>query len=322
MRNVPKLVVTTVLLVAGACTSDSSPVSTPAPPVPSSPKPTPEGSGWATGAEIPRDAIVVSIDGELAAVRPDGHGAPVRLTNVTAEGLGAFEPAWSADGERLAFVVARPHHVHAYAGDGSIYVMDADGSSLHRLTPRVDAAQPTWSPDGRRIAFVRGEGQQLVVMDAGGSHQHVIQAAANYYQAPSWSPDGRWIAYQSNHRSNSEYLSVFAVHPDGTGVHELNDGGRPVWSLDGRLAIAFATGAAGLWIGRPGGSLRRITWCRLPCTDDLDPSWAPNGRRIAFIRQYGNRFQLALVDLVTGDVTESLQNRSKRLSGPPAWRPA
>jgi Tol biopolymer transport system component len=319
MRN---MLVTAALLVASSCTTGPSQVSpTALPSAPSSAEPTSPTSGWATGAQVPRDAIVVSIDGELAAVRPDGDGATVVLTNLTAERLGAFEPAWSPGGERLAFVVGRPHHVHAYAGDGSIYVMDADGSSLHRLTRRADSSQPAWSPDGMRIVFVRDQGQQLVVMRADGSHQHVIVEAAHYYQAPSWSPDGHWIAYQSNHPANTEYLSVFAVHPNGTGVREINDGGKPAWSTDGRLAIAFTTGAAGLWIGRPDGSLRRITRCHLPCTDDLDPSWAPNGRRIAFIRQYGNRFSLAVVDLATGKVTDPLQRRSKEIGDSPAWRP-
>jgi Tol biopolymer transport system component len=262
----------------------------------------------------------VSIGGELAAVRPTGDGAPIPLTHVTGDGLTASEPAWSPDGERLAFVIAPHRRMPERAGDGSIYVMDADGSSLRRLTRHGDHSQPAWSPDGRRIVFLRG-GRQLVVIDANGSHQHVIARVARYYQSPSWSPNGRWIAYKSNHPANFDYLGVFAMHPDGTGVHEINYGGKPAGSAHGRLAIAFATGAAGLWIGRPGGSLRRVTWCHLPCTDDLDPSWAPNGRRIAFNRQYGNRFHLAVVDLATGKVTEPLQRRPKELGDSPAWRP-
>jgi TolB protein len=315
------MVAAAVLLVAAACTSRSTtpPTTEPPPSLPVSASS--RTDGWTTGAAIPRSAIVISIGGELSAVRPDGRGTRVVLTNVTADGLGAYEPAWSPDGERLAFVVARPNHVHDYAGDGAIYVMAADGSSLARLTPHVDAAQPAWSPDGDRIVFVRGQGQEMVVMDADGSHQRVIARAAHYYQSPTWSPDGRWIAYQSNHPADTEYLSVFAVHPDGTGAHEIHDGGKPAWSPDGRIAIAFATGAAGIWIGRPDGRLRRITWCHLPCTDDLDPSWAPDGSAVAFTRQYGNRFHLAVVDLATGRVTESLQNLSKELSDAPAWRP-
>jgi TolB protein len=61
----------------------------------------------------------------------------------------AHSPAWSPDGRRIAF--AGPC---CEDSNGAIYVVDADGSNLHRLTSGFDAA-PAWSPDGTSLVFSR-----------------------------------------------------------------------------------------------------------------------------------------------------------------------
>ena len=64
--------------------------------------------------------------------------APVNLTN--SPGVDGGFPAWSPDGTRIAFVSRRD-------GDAEIYVLDADGSGVKRLTsdPANDRS-PVWSP--------------------------------------------------------------------------------------------------------------------------------------------------------------------------------
>ncbi|HRV91434.1 MAG TPA: FHA domain-containing protein [Anaerolineae bacterium] len=65
---------------------------------------------------------------------------------------GDTAPALSPDGEKVVFMSQREEN-------WDIYVADADGSNLQRLTD--DAAQdgiPTWSPDGNAIAFVSDRG--------------------------------------------------------------------------------------------------------------------------------------------------------------------
>ena len=71
-------------------------------------------------------------------------GVTYRLINNNARN---WAPAWSADGERLAFSSNQD-------GDAEIYVMNIDDRSIRRLTynPAIDY-QPTWSPDGTQIAF-------------------------------------------------------------------------------------------------------------------------------------------------------------------------
>ena len=59
-----------------------------------------------------------------------------------------LDPAWSPDGSRVAF---SSHHDR---DDWEIYVMNADGTGLTRLTESVaDDRSPGWSPDGLTIVF-------------------------------------------------------------------------------------------------------------------------------------------------------------------------
>jgi Tol biopolymer transport system component len=90
----------------------------------------------------------------------DADGSNVRqLGPVPLQGV---SPAWSPDGARLAFVSFDDRNDPPCPADscppsGELYVVDADGSSLRRLTrSTADDEHPSWSPDGRRIAFASG----------------------------------------------------------------------------------------------------------------------------------------------------------------------
>ena len=73
--------------------------------------------------------------------------------------LATTDPAWSADGRRIAFTRNEDVGEFTTFTDDDVFVMDADGGDLEQLTPERDGStsgQPAWSPDGREIVFVRG----------------------------------------------------------------------------------------------------------------------------------------------------------------------
>jgi TolB protein len=84
----------------------------------------------------------------------DADGSHVRRFDTTV--ANAWEPAWSPDGSKIAFVgfPAGGADCSCLVG-GDIYVSNADGTGLRRLTRtrRADDEHPTWSPDGKTIAF-------------------------------------------------------------------------------------------------------------------------------------------------------------------------
>jgi TolB protein len=100
-------------------------------------------------------------------------------------------PAFSPDGERIAFLGLRPG-----ASRYGLYAVCADGGEPTRLSdPPLQAFdQPAWSPDGKRIAFKasrpapRGELSGIFVIDAdGGNARHLPDTEGND-RDPAWSP--------------------------------------------------------------------------------------------------------------------------------------
>lgn len=109
--------------------------------------------------------------GDLWVMNANGKGARPLLR---ADRLSLFDaPAWSPDGTKIAFV--RLHGIL----DGTIFIINADGSDPHFLLPpslfayEFDQEDPVWSPDGTKLAFTGHRpyafAQPLYVINADGS---------------------------------------------------------------------------------------------------------------------------------------------------------
>ena len=93
-----------------------------------------------------------------------------------------LSPAWSPDGETLAFVSHRN-------GNAEIYIMRDDGANQVRLTTNdADDLDPVWSPDGKEIAFVSriyGTGEIFLMRTDGGGQRRLTNNNAEDY-SPDW----------------------------------------------------------------------------------------------------------------------------------------
>ena len=125
----------------------------------------------------------------------DGSGPHVRLTRTRK--LDENWPSWSPDGRHVAFFRGDERSPWYQSGWGHIWIMDADGSNKHRLTPKggLDVT-PVWSPDGKKIAFTRctpAANQYdcaiAVVSLARPDHIRIVADREGYMDIhPSWAP--------------------------------------------------------------------------------------------------------------------------------------
>ena len=214
---------------------------------------------------------------EIYVMDADG-GNQERLTNHPASD---FQPDWSPDGTKIAFVSRRD------GGASQIHVMDADGKNSIRLTDgRGGKRDPDWSPDGQKIAFsVDDVEDYIAVMDADGNNRmrHEDQA-----WEPSWSPDGGTIAFLSSRDGGNEIYLVGADRPGPKRqiqrvTHDLAPKGNPSFSPDGRriaYVVAKNHGPGQIYVvGVDGKNRVRFTHNE---ENNWGPAWSPDGRAIAY----------------------------------------
>jgi Tol biopolymer transport system component len=190
------------------------------------------------------------------------------------------QPAWSPNGKRIAF-----HSLRNF-NHPQIYVMNADGSGVERLTNnQFHDASPSWSPDGSRIAFdsARDGNLDIYVMNSDGSGQRRLTTAVGADEFPSWSPDGTKIAFQSNRSGNYE---IYVMNADGSGaVNITNDPAddiTPDWSPNGG-EIVFVRGSGGSYgIHKMNASGSGQTRLSANAGRHSGPDWSPDGSAIAF----------------------------------------
>ena len=200
----------------------------------------------------------------------------VRLT----DGVNDSWASWSPDGTKILFSstmydgsieLCMPGDPHEFGCPSDIYVMDADGSNIDRLTDDpASEFQPVWSPNGTRIAFARSldptiSHPAIFTMNPDGTDvRQVSQATEGSDFSPSWSPDGSRLIFAGIHNEN---WGIWMVDEDGSDEHMILGGVGAwfvidaEWSPDGSL-IAFVGNSTNgdyspddaLYVMRPDGS--------------------------------------------------------------------
>ena len=159
---------------------------------------------------------------EIYTMAPDGSNQ-VNLSNNPAED---FDPVWSPDGTRIAFVSNRENGAE---GGQFIYVMLADGSDVTQVSQQNESKYPDWSPLGNQIVY-NNKGDIYLIDLTAGTEVNLTNSPENDEQ-PKFSPDGQRIAYQMDEK-------VFVMDLDGGNVTLVTNGGRAIgvdWSVDGRI---------------------------------------------------------------------------------------
>jgi dipeptidyl aminopeptidase/acylaminoacyl peptidase len=116
-----------------------------------------------------------TLEGQISLIRPNGDDAHTLVPGDA--------PDWSPDGKTLIYV-----------HNGSIWMVNADGSNPHRLIPNGHA--PAWSRDGQLIAFMRAEKcsrnicpEHSYLAFANGTDPHPVGPAYPSERQVVWLPD-------------------------------------------------------------------------------------------------------------------------------------
>jgi Tol biopolymer transport system component len=233
--------------------------------------PAPSGGGTAAAH------LAFARAGDVWSSGADGNGSRRLLRR-------AYSPAWSPDGSRLAFVSNR-------SGDEEVYVANADGTRLTRLTRlSVPDLAPAWSPDGKRLVWSRA-GEIWTMRATGTDKQRLVRKALAWHEhhTPAW---GRGlIVYASNRVSNfnTELFAVPAKRLTFTGGSDgvLGDDSMPDFSPDGRR-VYFTSNRdqqGEMYVmNRDGSGQKRLT---RRAGDDWLPDVSPDGKRIALTQLPG-----------------------------------
>jgi dipeptidyl aminopeptidase/acylaminoacyl peptidase len=202
--------------------------------------------------------------------------------------------------------------VFQVASGGDIYVVNADGSGLSRVTQGMD---PSWSPDGSQIAFVRWTAPWgIYLADADGTNERLL-FSSNVARAPAWSPHGDQLAFYfqtegmtAPWRECIEGYGCITVIPPmlqeewHLGVVDVGDGYlhqpycdrrsfSPTWTSDGQWLIY--DGGHGLSMTTVEGPNNR------PFTDNVQdqfPVTSPDGQRIAFMEWQHDHWEIYVMN--------------------------
>jgi Tol biopolymer transport system component len=210
-------------------------------------------------------------------------------------------PDWSPDGQRIAF--------HSFRDlNAELYVMNADGTGLQRLTHSwaLDAGA-RWSPDGTRLAFLSDAAADELINDSVIDLSVIDMATGAITPATEglgdvrwhdWDPTGNRICFI---RGGMNGLGELWVVDLDTGEMELLFGGPvglPSWSPDGKtIAIEIGYGVG----GRQVAVLDLATGTLDTIGPGVYPSWSGDGTRL-YATIDGET--LVAYDLATGMATE------------------
>ncbi|HET6629918.1 MAG TPA: S9 family peptidase [Woeseiaceae bacterium] len=180
--------------------------------------------------------------------------ATKQLDQLTGGDFDDANPAWSPDGERIAFTSKRVGEDPDRSNNIDVFVIDAQpGEEPHQLTTWIgpDEGPLAWSPDGRWIAYRQGSEPRfyaysqglLALVPAAGGEPRILTEALDRDVSEGWfSPDGRSLYFLV-----VDDRSVYAARVPTAGgeIEKLAPAERTLYSLsvsqNGHIAATLTT---------------------------------------------------------------------------------
>lgn len=302
---------------------------------------TSQPANWRRLAHIIADAIYKRVTGEegyfdtrIAYVAESGPGNS-RVKRIAVMDQDGANNRYITDGRTIAitprFSPTLQEIVYmAYAEDRSpprVYLQNVDSGRRELLGnfPGMSFA-PRFSPDGTKVVMSISENGQsdIYEMDVRGRALRRLTSTPAIDTSPCYSNDGTQIVFNSD-RGGSQQLYVMGAGGGGERRISFGEGryATPVWSPRGDwIAFTKITGGSfGIGVMRPDGGGERMLASGFLVEG---PTWAPNGRVLAFFRQQpSSAGRTGSVTLHQIDITGRFERQipTPGDASDPAWSP-
>ena len=262
----------------------------------------------------------ISVDGappsqryQLLVADADGENARVAMQS----NQPIMSPAWSADGEWLAYV-SFENRVAA------IFVQRIRTGERRQVSARAGVnGAPAFSPDGRKLALTLSGSTgnlDVYVLDLGTQALTRITDDQAIDTEPAWSPDGQTLYFTSDRGGGPQVYAAAAQA--GARARRVTFGSsyaaRPRVSPDGRMLAVVMQDSSGFRVGVVDLASGQITPLSRGTLDE-SPSFAPNGSALIYAGRDRGQGVLAMVS-VDGMISSRLKSDQGEVREP-AWGP-